>query len=277
MAVAALLVAAGIPLVLTLLSALARRPGNLGVRNGRLAPCPASPNCVCSQDDDPAHHVEPIPFTGSPHVALAFLVTAVTAQPRTRLLTVGGNYLHAEFGSRVFRFVDDVEFLIDADQGVIHVRSASRAGYSDFGVNRRRIETLRAALGGLEAPPDTETLPDVRTEPLTEADQRDIRRVIALQLAAFRCDDSVTAFSFASPRVQSVFQTPGVFMQMVVRGYAAVHRPKSVEFGELDSVPREPIQTVLLIGPDDAPARAEYTMEKQSDGSWRINACFLTR
>ncbi|MEW6305329.1 MAG: DUF1499 domain-containing protein [Verrucomicrobiota bacterium] len=118
-------------------------PTNLGVQNGRLSPCPTSPNCVGSEDSDPAHRVEPIPFKGSAGDALRALKGAVTAQSRTRIVTETNRYLHVEFRSAVFRFVDDVEFLIDDTNHVIHVRSASRVGYSDLGVNRRRVERLR--------------------------------------------------------------------------------------------------------------------------------------
>jgi uncharacterized protein (DUF1499 family) len=122
---------------------ISRRPQNLGVSEGRLASCPASPNCVCSQAaDGDSHRMPPIPWTGSAREAIERLVKLVETSPRTRIVTRGENYLHAEFTSALLRFVDDVEFLIDEAAGVIHFRSASRVGYSDFGVNRRRMEQL---------------------------------------------------------------------------------------------------------------------------------------
>ena len=135
-----------LPIVgLALLSALSRRPSNLGVVNGKLAPCPDSPNCVSSQAADAGHRMEPIAFSGSPEAALARIKTIVAALPRTEIVTETGNYIHVEFRSALFRFVDDVEFLIDADAGQIHFRSASRAGHGDMGVNRRRMEGICAA------------------------------------------------------------------------------------------------------------------------------------
>jgi uncharacterized protein (DUF1499 family) len=128
-----------------LLSALAKRPGNLGVENGRLADCPKSPNCVCTQCTDDVHGIDPIRFEGSSAEALARIKKAIAAMPRTKIITETENYLHAEATSLIFRFVDDVEFLIDKDNKIIHFRSASRSGYSDLGVNRSRMEQIRAA------------------------------------------------------------------------------------------------------------------------------------
>ncbi|MBL8793037.1 MAG: DUF1499 domain-containing protein [Planctomycetia bacterium] len=149
----ALLLAVGVPVLgLALLSALSRKPDNLGVVNGRLADCPESPNCVCSQASDPAHHIEPFRFDGSPTAALAQLQAVIAAAPGGRLVTAEGWYLHAEFISQLFRFVDDVEFLIDPAAGVIHCRSASRVGRSDLRVNRRRLEELRRSFDAARTP-----------------------------------------------------------------------------------------------------------------------------
>src|SRR5262245_54492778 len=130
---------------LALASFLASRPANLGVTDGQLSACPDKPNCVCTRAADPRHQIAPIPFQGSAADTLQRLRDVVAAQPRARVVTASGNYLHAEFTSLIFRFVDDVEFLIDEPAGVIHFRSASRAGYSDLGVNRARMEALRRA------------------------------------------------------------------------------------------------------------------------------------
>jgi len=112
----------------------------------RLAPCPAKPNCVSSQARDAAHRIDPLPAGADPDAAWARLRAVLEAQPRLRIVEAHDGYLHAEATSRVFRFVDDVEFLLDRDAGLIHVRSASRIGYSDLGVNRRRIERIRRLL-----------------------------------------------------------------------------------------------------------------------------------
>jgi uncharacterized protein (DUF1499 family) len=131
--------------MLALLSLFAGRPPDLGVKDGRLAPCPNSPNCVCTLATDDAHRIEPLAYDGTAEEAMARLKAALAALPRTRVVTETPDYLHAECTSLVFRFVDDVEFLIDRGRKVIHFRSASRVGRSDLGVNRRRMEALRQA------------------------------------------------------------------------------------------------------------------------------------
>jgi len=132
-------------LLLAVLSALATRPENLGVMDGRLAPCPSSPNCVSTQAADAAHHIEPIAFDDAPDRAVERLKNLIGADPRLKVITASGDYLHAEATSPIFRFVDDVEFFVDRQAKVIHFRSASRVGHSDLGANRARMERLRAA------------------------------------------------------------------------------------------------------------------------------------
>jgi uncharacterized protein (DUF1499 family) len=110
-----------------------------------LAPCPASPNCVSSRAEDSEHHTAPLRFTGEASLAWKRLQSALEAQPRLTIVEDTGDYLHAEARSLVFRFVDDVEFVLDPEAHIIGVRSASRVGYSDFGVNRRRVERIRKA------------------------------------------------------------------------------------------------------------------------------------
>jgi uncharacterized protein (DUF1499 family) len=130
------------------------RPMNLGVHDGKLAPCPASPNCVSSQSTDKEHAVEPIPFSGTSAKTMADLKKVLSGRPRARIVTATDTYLHVEFTSALFRFVDDVEFWFDESAGTIHLRSASRVGYSDLGVNRKRIEDLRLAMNpGTSASP----------------------------------------------------------------------------------------------------------------------------
>jgi uncharacterized protein (DUF1499 family) len=124
---------------------LSKRPANLGVTAGRLAPCPSSPNCVSSQADpaDTAHFIQPLRYDDPSEIAWARLVRLVSTWPRTRMIEVTDRYLHAEVSTLVLRFVDDLEFLLGPAE--IHVRSASRLGRTDFGVNRRRVERLRRA------------------------------------------------------------------------------------------------------------------------------------
>jgi uncharacterized protein (DUF1499 family) len=132
-------------LILIVVAVVSKRPDNLGVRGGQLAPCPASPNCVSSQSEDEEHGMDPLTYTGSREEAHARLLEVIDAQPRTQLVTVRPEYVHAEFRTFTFRFVDDVEFYLPADEQVIHFRSASRLGYSDMGVNRRRMQEIREA------------------------------------------------------------------------------------------------------------------------------------
>ena len=128
-----------------MISFLSRKPVNLGVVNGRLADCPSSPNCVSTQANDAEHRMEPIRFARSPDEAMQRMIDLAAKMPRTNILTVEDTYLHVECRSTFFRFVDDVEFLIDPKEQLIHFRSASRVGYSDLGVNRRRMEQIRKA------------------------------------------------------------------------------------------------------------------------------------
>jgi len=113
------------------------RPASLGVRQGRLAACPWRPNCVSSLDPGDRHRISPIPFAGTGRAAIEKLAGIVRSLPRASVITSTENYLHAEFRSALFRFADE-------PAGVIQVRSASRVGFSDLGVNRRRIEAIRA-------------------------------------------------------------------------------------------------------------------------------------
>jgi uncharacterized protein (DUF1499 family) len=121
-----------------------KRPNNLGVKNGRLAPCPASPNCVSSQASDSLHQIAPLSFTSTPEQALSQLKSIIKSLPRTKIITETEDYLYAEFKTALMGFVDDVEFFLDSNSQEIHVRSASRLGYGDLGLNRQRIETICA-------------------------------------------------------------------------------------------------------------------------------------
>lgn len=132
--------------VLALLSITGSMPTNLGLTGGKLAACPDSPNCVSSAATDPRHAIAPFALDRSPGAAKEELKHAAAKLPRAKLITEQQNYLHYEFRSLLFRFVDDVEFHLDDAMKTIHVRSASRVGHSDFGVNRRRVETIRALL-----------------------------------------------------------------------------------------------------------------------------------
>ncbi|MGH9576724.1 MAG: DUF1499 domain-containing protein [Terriglobales bacterium] len=125
-----------------------KRPDYLGIKDGKLARCKRSPNCVSSQAEaaDAEHSIAPIRFKGSVLEAMAAVRKAIEGMERATVLRHEANYLYAEFRSKRMGFVDDVEFTHDEKAGVIHVRSASRLGRRDFGVNRARIEALRAKI-----------------------------------------------------------------------------------------------------------------------------------
>jgi uncharacterized protein (DUF1499 family) len=108
-----------------------------------LTPCPKSPNCVSSLAEDKQHFIEPIPYNGEIAVTRHKLLEILDSFKRVRVVRIEEKYIHAEFVSSVFRFVDDVEFYFDDAKKVIQMKSASRAGYSDLGVNRRRMEKIR--------------------------------------------------------------------------------------------------------------------------------------
>ena len=121
------------------------KPSHLGVIDGKLGECPSSPNCVSSESSDAAHRVVPIEFTGPVADAREQLIHIVGQLPRTRLVAEQENYLHFECRSKIFRFIDDLEFYLDAKSKSIQMRSASRIGYSDLGVNRDRANKIREA------------------------------------------------------------------------------------------------------------------------------------
>lgn len=127
-----------------------KRPANLGVKEGRLASCGRRLNCVSSlaAPDDAQRYVAPIAFKGDAAEAIAAARRAVETLRRSTVVRHEGNYLHAEFRSKLMGFVDDVEFVYDEARGVLHVRSASRLGRRDYGVNRKRVEALRSRIEG---------------------------------------------------------------------------------------------------------------------------------
>jgi len=138
-----LCVAAGL-IGLLILSLSAGPPRNSGVRNGRLAACPASPNCVSTQAEDQEHWIAPLNAGFLEPDPLQLLEEIVNGMDRVTVVERSNDYLRAEFRSLLFRFCDDVEFFHERNSGRIHFRSASRVGYSDLGVNRKRMEEIRA-------------------------------------------------------------------------------------------------------------------------------------
>ena len=126
------------------------KSNNLGMATGQLLACPTTPNCVNSQSLDAEHRITPLTYTSSAEDAFNTLKTVVQSFKQSAIAQETGNYIYAEFTIPVVGFVDDVEFLLDKDAQVIHVRSASRLGESDLGVNRKRIETIRAKFNQLQ-------------------------------------------------------------------------------------------------------------------------------
>lgn len=124
----------------------------LGVENGRLTPCPESPNCVSTQapTDDETHYVEPVSYSGGRDAARDRVLTWLRDRRDAELVEEEPDYLRAVFSSRVFNFKDDVEVYLPEDESVAHFRSASRVGQGDMGVNRSRYQAFRQALTGGE-------------------------------------------------------------------------------------------------------------------------------
>ncbi len=125
-----------------------RRP-KLGPVDGKLRPCPDSPNCVCSCAEDDEHHIAPLVADAS---TMNRLKDVLAAMDNVSIVTDDGSYLRAECVTPLLRFVDDLEFLYVADEDVIHVRSASRVGHSDLGANRARVEEIRRRLAQAPEP-----------------------------------------------------------------------------------------------------------------------------
>jgi uncharacterized protein (DUF1499 family) len=121
-----------------------------GIVDGQLASCPNKPNCVSSQapTSNKRHYIEALTYSGEPAKARELLERAIAGMKRSRVVVREANYWRAELRSGLWRFVDDVEFLFDDNAMRIDIRSAARVGYSDFGVNRRRMEEIRRRFSG---------------------------------------------------------------------------------------------------------------------------------
>jgi uncharacterized protein (DUF1499 family) len=135
--------ALGYFLVLVVLGFWSRRPPELGLVDGHLRRCRSASNCVNTEDTADRRAEAPFGFTGSPEAALDRLGRAIVSMPGARLCERAPAYLRAEFRSSFFGFVDDVEATVDPAAGVLHLRSASRVGRGDHGINRARVKELR--------------------------------------------------------------------------------------------------------------------------------------
>ncbi|CAD5950976.1 hypothetical protein PA905_42770 [Planktothrix agardhii CCAP 1459/11A] len=132
------------PIIASIFSFSGNRPTNLGIEQGKFAPCPTSPNCVSSQSLDTQHQIEPFNYQDTPKKAFENLKIILANTENAEIITAEANYIYAEFTSDLMGFVDDVEFYLDEKDSLIQVRSASRLGESDLGANRKRIEAIRA-------------------------------------------------------------------------------------------------------------------------------------
>lgn len=129
--------------ILFIAACSAKKPEKLGVVNGEFTACPSSPNCVSSQATDSEHKINPLKAHGDIKTVMENLKKSIEQMNGAKIITQKDTYIHAEFTSRIMRFVDDLECFYQQESGEIAVRSASRIGYSDFSANRKRIEHLR--------------------------------------------------------------------------------------------------------------------------------------
>jgi len=129
-----------------IISCSGKRPTNLGITDSRFTACPSSPNCVSSDAHDSNHQIPPYRLIAPADEAWQVTRDLVLKMPRTSIVKQEPGYLHAESSSALMGFVDDFELHLRPAKGIIAIRSASRLGYSDFGVNRNRVETLRSLL-----------------------------------------------------------------------------------------------------------------------------------
>lgn len=130
-------------LVLAGLSLLSRyRRVDTGLVNGRLRNCPASPNCISSEDSTNPSFIEPVHFAAQPDEAWKIAELTLQEMGGT-IISKNTKYLHATFTSPIIRFVDDMELRLDAAKKIVHFRSSSRVGYSDMGMNKKRVAEFR--------------------------------------------------------------------------------------------------------------------------------------
>lgn len=125
-----------------ILSCAIKPTDNQDSKEGKLKPCPESPNCISTQAQDPRRPMPPLPFMGTKDQSKQKIIEIIKSMKRSKIVEISDSYVHVQFRSLLFRFVDDVEFLLDDAARIIHFRSASRVGYYDFGANRRRMREI---------------------------------------------------------------------------------------------------------------------------------------
>ena len=125
-----------------MLSVNSRKQPETGLVNAQLRACPATPNCVCSESQVDGSFIDPLSYTTTMDEALSNIKGTI-ARTGGVIVSESGGYLHARYETPLMRYIDDVELRIDESNHLIHVRSASRVGQSDFGANRKRVEKIR--------------------------------------------------------------------------------------------------------------------------------------
>lgn len=135
-------------LLLIFIQLVSKRPSDLGIRENKLKSCPPSDNCVCSQADpeDELHYISPLNFTKSKAEMMIKIENIINSLPRTKIIAKTDSWIHIEFRSLMWRFIDDIEIYLDDSSNLIHFRSASRIGTQDYGANRNRIEEIKKML-----------------------------------------------------------------------------------------------------------------------------------
>jgi len=129
-------------------SQVSKIENQIGITDGKLVPCPKSPNCVSTQALDKKHIINPLKYSSTLKEAKLKILDIIKSLKRTKIINESEIYIHAEFRTRTFKFIDDVEFYFDDTEKIIHFRSASRVGWSDMGVNRKRMEKIRKLYAG---------------------------------------------------------------------------------------------------------------------------------
>ena len=132
-------------ILMSLVGCAGSRPDNLGISGDLLRDCPKKPNCVSTTSTSDKNKIDPISTSDSPVISMQKLTSIVQSMPGASIIEASTNYLRVEFKSSIFGFVDDVEFFQADGKSQISMRSASRMGYSDLGVNRKRMEQIRAS------------------------------------------------------------------------------------------------------------------------------------
>jgi uncharacterized protein (DUF1499 family) len=144
--VVGLVIALGLlSIFMAILSRFVKRPDNVGLADGHLAPCPNMPNCVSTRSEDPRHQIDPLRYRGSTENSQEVLIDVIHSMDRSVIVEEKPGYIYAEFRTKGAGYIDDVEFVFIPENRIIHFRSSSRLPYYDWGVNRNRMETIREA------------------------------------------------------------------------------------------------------------------------------------